>query len=269
MRFELETLDRWTAERRFRVERDRLRAYAAATNETTPAFVAGDLAPPVFAILPAWERSTPRPRRRPGGEPARGSCTASRTCSCTPSSGPEWSSRLARRSSGCIRSRRGRRVIVKIETRDSEGALVNEQYVTEFFRGIEGDEGGGRPAPDHRAPEGLDGKPPIAEVTYRVDDDQTFRYADASGDRIAIHLDDEAARAVGLPGTDRPRALRDGLRGAGGARGRRRRWPGKRAAARGAILGARSSPANVLTTRIWAIAPIASPTRRSTMPARP
>ncbi len=40
----------------------------------------------------------------------------------------------------------------------------------------------------------------MAEVTYRFDDDQTFRYAEASGDPVRIHLDDAAARAVGLPG---------------------------------------------------------------------
>src|SRR6202012_4775465 len=41
---------------------------------------------------------------------------------------------------------------------------------------------------------------PLAELTYAVADDQPNRYADASGDRFEIHLDDEAARAVGLPG---------------------------------------------------------------------
>ncbi|MFZ4516370.1 MAG: MaoC/PaaZ C-terminal domain-containing protein [Acidimicrobiia bacterium] len=41
---------------------------------------------------------------------------------------------------------------------------------------------------------------PVAEITQRIDDDQTFRYADASGDRMPIHLDEEFARAVGLPG---------------------------------------------------------------------
>jgi acyl dehydratase len=41
---------------------------------------------------------------------------------------------------------------------------------------------------------------PTAEVTQHIDDDQTFRYADASGDRMPIHLDAEFAQAVGLPG---------------------------------------------------------------------
>jgi Acyl dehydratase len=42
--------------------------------------------------------------------------------------------------------------------------------------------------------------PLLAEVVARVDEDQTFRYADASGDRMPIHLDDGVARSVGLPG---------------------------------------------------------------------
>jgi acyl dehydratase len=32
------------------------------------------------------------------------------------------------------------------------------------------------------------------------DDDQTYRYAEASGDRTAFHLDDDVARAAGHPG---------------------------------------------------------------------
>jgi len=74
---------------------------------------------------------------------------------------------------------------------------VNEQYVTEFFRGVETNEGVGERAPDH----GLlvDGDA-TAAITYRVAEDQTVRYAAASRDDFAIHLDDEFARQVGLPG---------------------------------------------------------------------
>jgi acyl dehydratase len=91
----------------------------------------------------------------------------------------------------------GTSLVIKTETRDEGGELVNEQYVTEFFRGVQADEAVGHRAPDHRLQ--ADGDP-IAEVTYRVADDQTVRYASASGDHFAIHLDDEFARRVGLPG---------------------------------------------------------------------
>jgi acyl dehydratase len=91
----------------------------------------------------------------------------------------------------------GTSLVIKTETRDESGELVNEQYVTEFFRGVQADEGIGERAPDHRLD--ADGDP-LAEVTYVVAEDQTARYAAASGDDFAIHLDDGFARGVGLPG---------------------------------------------------------------------
>ena len=92
----------------------------------------------------------------------------------------------------------GTSLVIKTETRGSDGELVNEQYVTEFFRGVTVEEGVGERAPDHRLE--VDGEQPLAEVTYAVADDQTVRYAAASGDDFAIHLDDAFARQVGLPG---------------------------------------------------------------------
>jgi acyl dehydratase len=94
----------------------------------------------------------------------------------------------------------GTTVVIKAVTRDAEGALVNEQYVTEFFRGVVAEEGGGATAPDHRVPEPVAESEPAASVTERLDENQTFRYAEASGDRFPIHLDEAAAQAVGLRG---------------------------------------------------------------------
>jgi acyl dehydratase len=42
---------------------------------------------------------------------------------------------------------------------------------------------------------------PLVTITRTIDLDQTARYADASGDRNPIHLDDSVARMAGLPGT--------------------------------------------------------------------
>jgi acyl dehydratase len=94
----------------------------------------------------------------------------------------------------------GTTLLMKTESRDASGALVNEQYVTTFFRGVdEGDSGGATP-PEHRLTAEVKASAPVGEVVSRVDEDQTFRYADASGDRMPIHLDDGVARSVGLPG---------------------------------------------------------------------
>ena len=70
--------------------------------------------------------------------------------------------------------------------------------MTEFFRGVETDASVGERAPDHHL--AVDDAEPLAEIGYPVTEDQTVRYAAASGDDFAIHLDDEFARRVGLPG---------------------------------------------------------------------
>ena len=51
-------LGRSTEEREFKVEAPRTVAYAAATNDTNERHTGGELAPPVFAIVPVWDVMT-------------------------------------------------------------------------------------------------------------------------------------------------------------------------------------------------------------------
>ncbi len=51
-------LGRSTEEREFKVEAPRTIAYAAATNDTNERHISGELAPPVFAIVPVWDVMT-------------------------------------------------------------------------------------------------------------------------------------------------------------------------------------------------------------------
>ena len=60
-------------------------------------------------------------------------------------------------------------------------------------------ESGGPDKPDHTFPEEARSRR-VGEHTVRVDDDQTYRYSEASGDMMPIHLDDDVAKGVGLPG---------------------------------------------------------------------
>lgn len=48
-------LDKWSDEDRFEVTRERIVEYAAATNDPIAAHRSGDLAPPVFGIVPVFE----------------------------------------------------------------------------------------------------------------------------------------------------------------------------------------------------------------------
>jgi acyl dehydratase len=49
------------------------------------------------------------------------------------------------------------------------------------------------------APE-MPSREPLLRVSQKIDLDQTYRYAEASGDRNPIHLDENVARLAGLPG---------------------------------------------------------------------
>ena len=72
--------------------------------------------------------------------------------------------------------------------------------MTTFVRGAQGVEDTGEDAPGHRFDDSLRDQDPVAEVAQTFDSDQTYRYAEASGDPMQIHLDEEFAKSVGLPG---------------------------------------------------------------------
>jgi acyl dehydratase len=67
-----------------------------------------------------------------------------------------------------------------------------------FIRGMSDGESGGPDKPDHTFPDAARDKL-VGELAVHVDADQTYRYADASGDRMPIHLDENVAKSVGLP----------------------------------------------------------------------
>lgn len=198
--FDPSGLGRTTDEREFKVEAPRAIAYAAATNDTNERHTAGELAPPVFAIVPVWDVMTT----------AAGFVTPSEAFEQVVHSEQDMRFFRPIAPGDVLRSKAtpvylavrgiGTTVAVRTETVDATGAPVNEQFATLFFRGPFDGGSGGEPAPEHKLTAATKAGPPAAEVTYRFDDDQTFRYAEASGDPVRIHLDDAAARAVGLPG---------------------------------------------------------------------
>ena len=198
--FDVSGLGRSTEEREFKVEAPRAIAYAAATNDTHERYAAGELAPPVFAIVPVWDVMTA----------AAGFVTPAEAFEQVVHSEQDMRFFRPIAPGDVLRSKAtpvylavrgiGTTVAVRTETVDATGAPVNEQFATLFFRGPFGGESGGHPAPEHKLTAATKATPPAACVTYRFDDDQTFRYAEASGDPVRIHLDDAAAQAVGLPG---------------------------------------------------------------------
>ncbi|MFL6113513.1 MAG: MaoC/PaaZ C-terminal domain-containing protein [Catenulispora sp.] len=200
MGFNLAALGVWTEPRRFTVEPERIAAYAAATNDPIAEHRRGELAPPVFAVVPAFDS---------GAEAVLAVAPAELLMTLVHGEQDFFYHRpirpgmeLATRSApvGVRQTSAGVVVAVRSETRTADGALVNEQWMSTFFRGAQGEESAGEAAPPHPLEETVRGTEPVGEAKQHVDADQTMRYAEPSGDHNPIHLDEAFAHSVGLPG---------------------------------------------------------------------
>ena len=89
----------------------------------------------------------------------------------------------------------GETFTVNARQKNGAGELVAEVKGTMFIRGT-GSRRGAVEQASGSPPEGE----PVYEETTKVEEDQTRRYAEASGDYNPIHLDENVARAAGLPG---------------------------------------------------------------------
>jgi acyl dehydratase len=192
----LDKLGEWSEPARFDVTRDACIGYAEATNDEHPKHLSGELAPPVFAVVPAFQGMMgPVASIVPGEVIMRvvhGEQDFTFHRPIVP--GDVLLTRCAGvglhgRSSGVV-------LVAKAKTVDDQGEPVVDQYMTSFFRGVSLDVHEGEEPPDHSAERGEE----LGSVEHAYDDDQTHRYSKASGDPMPIHLDDDFAKSVGLPG---------------------------------------------------------------------
>ncbi|WP_445169327.1 MaoC/PaaZ C-terminal domain-containing protein [Mycolicibacterium sp. Dal123E01] len=190
----------WTDPEHFDVTRERIAEYARATNDPIAAHLAGDIAPPVFSIVPVFDSMlSPAvdvmpvelvPRVVHGEQDFhfhRPILPGDKLVSRGKMIGYEGLSN-------------GTRAAIYLECRTDAGELVNEQYVTVFVRNYDAGTKLGELSPSHKFDERLRAEPMLAKAAAHVDADQTFRYSTASGDPMPIHLDEEIARSAGLPG---------------------------------------------------------------------
>ena len=179
------------------VEAERTIAYARATNDPIAAHLSGELAPPVFAVVPVWEALVEAMARVAPPDVLPLLLHGEQDIHIKRPIVPGMTLESTAEVVGTHVKSSGTTVTVRALTATSDGEPVNEQYMVAFLRGWQADASSGEPAPDHAFTPSA--KPDI-EVIAGVDEDQTFRYRDASGDPNPIHVDDEIARAVGLPG---------------------------------------------------------------------
>ena len=239
MSFDLEAIGAPGPAQVYVVTDDALRAYAAATDD-----VPGG---PVFAIVPTWQTIAPASLSVVSEDARKRAVHYEHDI--VVHRPIEGGMRLVSHATpaSLIARPNGTSLVIRTETRTHDGERVNEQFVTEFFRGVEAATSVGERAPDHRLE--VDGEP-LAEFAYRVAEDQPERYAAASGDDFAIHLDDEFAKSVGLPG----RIVHGlcSLAFAGRAVLEAARVSDPRAVGRVAVrFSAPLFPGETLTTRVW------------------
>lgn len=89
----------------------------------------------------------------------------------------------------------GETMTVELEASNRSGQPVQKTHFIVFIRGGRNRDA----AASERVVEPNRGEP-IFTVAQTIDKDQTYRYAEASGDRNPIHVDEGVAKMAGLPG---------------------------------------------------------------------
>jgi acyl dehydratase len=172
--------------------------YARAYNDDNPAYFdarrpGGIIAPPMFAVVVTWQSVM-----QPVGDPAvqvdllrlvHGEQDMEFIAPLRPGDVITSTSKIA-----SIETRStGETMTLEIVARRG-GEPVQRTLFSVFIRGS-----GSRGAGDARAAEPERGEP-LYTVTQTIDKDQTFRYAEASGDHNPIHVNEQVAKMAGLPG---------------------------------------------------------------------
>jgi acyl dehydratase len=182
------------------VTADAIQNYARAYNDDNPAYFDGQrsggiVAPPMFAVVVTWTSTMGAVMdsevqadllRLVHGEQDMEFLAPIRP-------GDRISAKA--KITGIETKATGETLVVELSARNQDGAPVNRTIFSAFIRG------GGRrsAAAEPKAEEPERGEPEFT-VSQTIDSDQTFRYAEASGDRNPIHVDAGIAKMAGLPG---------------------------------------------------------------------
>lgn len=193
----IENVGRWYPEQAFDVTAETIERYADATNDANPMYrsASESIAPPLFGIVAGW----------PAVELCVSDTLPPAMLTKVVHQAQDTHLRRPMRAGETVLSRarvlgvaagpRAMTLSVEVESR-AEGAHVGSFYATVYVRE------GKQPSAGESPPE-IKAEPTgevIASVEYAIDGDQAVRYAGASGDHNPIHVDDAAAKAIGLPG---------------------------------------------------------------------
>ena len=178
----------------FEVTADHIERYARATNDENERYLGGDdvVAPPVFPVVPAFNAfmaAAMDPEL--GADLLRLVHAAEEHVFYAPIKAGDVLT-ITGALESVEQKETGETFTVKGTETNQDGEVVAEVRGTMFIRGSGS---GGRSAAAEQPQHDV-----VYEETTKVDDDQTFRYAEASGDHNPIHLDESTAKMAGLPG---------------------------------------------------------------------
>ena len=180
----------------YEVTADAIEKYARATNDENESYLSGDdvVAPPIFYVVPAFnsfmeagmdpELQADLLRLVHGAE--------EHVIHRSVKAGDTLNVKSVLES--VEQKETGETFTVKATETDQNGEVVAEVRGTMFIRGSGSKSRSGSAATSE--PE----RKIVYEESTKVDEDQTHRYAEASGDNNPIHLDPDTARMAGLPG---------------------------------------------------------------------
>ena len=178
----------------FEVTADHIERYARATNDENERYLSGDdvVAPPVFPVVPAFNSfMTAAMDPELGADLLRLVHAAEEHVFHHPIRAGDVLT-IGSVLESVEQKETGETFTVKGTETNQNGEVVAEVRGTMFIRGSAS---GTRPAATPEASRDV-----VYEETTKVDDDQTYRYAEASGDHNPIHLDEATAKMAGLPG---------------------------------------------------------------------
>ena len=197
--FNRDRLGTWTDPVEFEVTKGRIVDYAKATNDDLEPHASGRYAPPVFAVVPAFETMARTMAEVIPSDLLMMSVHGEQDFRFHRSIEPGMTLATRAQAIGIHARSSGVTVVVRAETRSGDD-LVVEQHMTSFVRGAQSADAVGEEPPPHGFDESLRGREPDATVEQAFDSDQTYRYAPAAGDPMQIHTDEDFAKAMGLPG---------------------------------------------------------------------
>ncbi|UGT38847.1 MaoC family dehydratase N-terminal domain-containing protein [Nocardia yamanashiensis] len=199
-KFDTDAVGVWGDTETFEVTQERISAYAEASNDPIPAHLSGEVAPPVFAIVPVMPALFQAAFMVAPFDVAINALHGMQDFRYVRPIVPGDVITTRMKPIGFTGKPNGTAAPFYIECRDAAGELVNEQYLTMFINRVDAGESVGETAPGHAFDEALRDTEPVAVVTAHMDEDQTFRYGPAAGDPMPQHTEEEAAKAAGLPG---------------------------------------------------------------------